>query len=540
MAQDRQPNLRFIAAAAIAALLATPWLVRAEPQSARKAKSHPSASRRPAYGPARQPPSRVKALALTGGGSPEDTMTNYYEDTGAFVSTLDSLGVPIARRRIYFGHAGGRMCHTDSAPEVQRHIRRLRETALRSFPVPPQACAEALDYMGSGDLALDELIGKPGPEGRRQLAPFQAINVETCNYDRTDELKRDQEEGKATPRATLRRIDPSLGDFNGDGRIDVNGDATLANLRQGLNDLKLVRGDHLLLNILDHGMKVRQSRKDGVTATDWRVHLNDGEMLWASDLRALLLEFNQKGVTAHVNVQACFSGGFVRELSRGTETQGAGATCVTSHTSEDLIAYRRDAIFQGTMDAAFQQTLGAFGSQLEALACSMANDPLNKPRTSLDLVVDAGLAAMGAKVGETSALPKGLDGRAGLRENAERVRRAASRYRAPPAERLRENLMRLFQEKFARRLALCMNAPLGPALAIKRNLSSCRTQDQAVDSQIQDLMRSRTGPDFALNVVDRHAYFLKIADELWLKRYKEAICCLAYDLRGGAVPAVCR
>jgi hypothetical protein len=156
---------------------------------------------------------------------------------------------------------------------------------------------------------------------------------------------------------------------------NITGDTSFKNLDQVLNDrlAKIQPGDHILLSITDHGAKIEGS------PTTWQIALDADRFIDDIAVQTILAQFEAKGAIVHLYTNACYDGGF-EHLTLPSTPKQPGA-CVITKSDKDLIGW------SSGIDFAFFPALAKKHNTLSAFACALAQDDMNHPSTSLDVIV---------------------------------------------------------------------------------------------------------------------------------------------------------
>lgn len=321
-------------------------------------------------------------------------------------------------------------------------------------------------------------------------------------------------------------------DFDKDGKSDVQGPATSSGLRSSLRSVlqSAPPGSHLMLNIRGHGISTGRPPVSAVNLG------NPGDSLSANDLKPLLAQLSSKGITVHLDVQACYSGGFT-SLSRVNSAMAP--VCVTADSDSKIVGYGADALIKNTFDVSYQSHFLKYGSQLKAFACSAGADTVNQPNNSLDQVVKRWEKSQSASsLGKFEPVTDLADSNRQMSELATIVNQDDPLYsqRAALISAYKENFLIIMKECSQNRES---------EVALLKGLLSCVQHpeaklDKSSASYIEDFLNQPSGVGYDLTMINHHLRFLKFADLTHLTEYKAAFCCLAYDMRTGEVPHFCK
>jgi hypothetical protein len=422
------------------------------------------------------------SIDITGGEGP-DTLLSFYQSAQQRFTAMKNFGVPEKQRFELFGRKGS-ACYSS----------------------PTAAANEALTQERAAFLAQPNDCSKAAPIFVEFTAP-------------------------STPTLMCSDSKHNVLDLDGDGKTDVT---SIADTKNFLNDINKVisqakKGDHLALNLNDHGQKLPPDY--------WGVGFGDmGDGISVDQLKPLLAKLQAKGVIVHLDVQACYSGGFVA-LS-DSDNQNA-PICTTTSADANVMGYGADALFPTTFDGTYQKNIQQYGNQLQAFACSVAEDSVNRPITTLDQIVNAW---------EKSQPPTSLSNCEPV-SNLAGVQQQVSGFidtigKDDASNAARAALISAYNDTFVKAFASCATDH-NSDVKLVQGLKSCLSDPQAkLDSSLQNLfgtfLNQGTPNDFYLSTINRQLRFLKLASNDQLAKFKNAFCCLSYNMNTGDSPAVCK
>lgn len=435
---------------------------------------------------------RVFTLNVVGGGPDGETLQSFYRIGAAMHRSFKELEIPKNRMILYAGE-GDRKCYS----RIKKQVALDDRSKQVDFSDDLNDCSKAKiliqDFFADDDSEL------------------------VCNQP---------------PAAELLDLD----DFDGDGKKDVRGLATSANVAAAfkglLNPASGPRGgDHLFVNLNDHGSMPSSA------VPDWHIWLGPKkDTLSATTLASELKPFTDRGVIVHLNVEACYSGGF----NKLTDVSGRGATsCVVTDSDAKSIATTIAGGPTETFDLRYAREIGQKRSQLRAFACALGGDADNRPRTSLDFIVEdwEAQAATGA------GLPKcEIQGNlSGLSKQIDKLLESLAQTRMPGDER--GALIKAYKRNFADLVASCARDRKDEqayAQALKRCLKEGKMElDASMANQMLQIVGEDLGEPYDVQMIARHLRFLRNADAVSLSQFRKAFCCLSYDLKTGESPDVC-
>lgn len=433
---------------------------------------------------------RLVSMSLVGGSADDE----FFDDGGtAFNSALRSLG---SNGDVYYGGQDRQgNCYSTYKQTIQLNGQFVPMTSLRTN-FNPQTCSGAGDvvYAMAGMSDVHQKICPPGP---RAVAPG------------------------VQPRGQAR----------GSGMMAL---ATTSSLQPG---------DTFYLNIADHGMLDEKTGR-------WYIGMSDGTNIYADDVKSRIRALAQRGVNVQLSADACFSGGFSREIMNlQTELFQAGGShgrvCATSSQDPNLVGYGSDPILKAGYSEKYFPALQQYQNQLSASACAAGADMINRPTSSLLEYV------RNFNRGRNTPTPASVSDNCDLREFDNSVGRVFQNLEQNMANislrAEREALLADFRElylnplkacwqenqnevRFARQLSQCLDRPTTPP-----------TPDE-LKKYVQDAFGDLSGSRQDFDDVVQYTKFFGdpnvTANDI--NRFKADFCCLARNMRTGALPASCQ
>jgi hypothetical protein len=308
----------------------------------------------------------------------------------------------------------------------------------------------------------------------------------------------------------------------------ISGDSSNKNIEEFLKRMK--KGDHVFIEINGHGLHINTPDFNGLTVALGTAK----EKISAEHLATLVKTLADEGVKVHLSVNACYSGGFNQTISEISSIP-SGAVCTTASVNANTISMIASGKTDTpTFDTVFNQNLATYHNQLQAFACSLAIDNWNNPESTLDLIVR----------GQPLDAPQ-VEARPPCNQNNNSAPAPESIITDTLSEvnkqQLRQDIIASFNNDFVRTLEGCKLRAGGPSL--RSRMAQCLDQVQGnkeFKKDIGDLLKQEAGDDYRKHLVANHLHFLQNADGDKIRRYRDAYCCLRYDLKTGAMPDFCK
>ena len=424
---------------------------------------------------AEKPPS-TWMVGVLGGDDPNSILPNFYNDAQGFLKLSEDFKIPrkntTSLSSSFTGH-GNRYCTKKEAPKARAHNQELKRQLLAKEGEPD--CAPVDEILASliEPSGSIDCVDAPGKMGTRRLTSAKS------------------------------GVHEALGDVRDQGQS----------------------GDHALISLDDHGFQT----PDGSAVT-----LGDNPIS-SYALENELLPLEQKGIWTHLNVIACFGGGF---LPLTTSPLEKGGTCVVSSSNSKRVTYGDDDYVSGLFDGSYYANLGRLGSQLKAFACSTAADPWNLPETSLDQVIADFEQARIEMTKTGCSLPEKNPSGSVIMPFQPVIAFGGK----DEESKLRDDMTELFQKDVVETAKGC-EAAQTEAIQFAKAIVQCLPKTK-LDAETQTFFRDIFAPALAdkrphVKMIEKHLRFLKEADLPALQKYKSAACCLDYDFGTRRSPSIC-
>ncbi len=426
-------------------------------------------------------------IGITGGGGLSNTVENFYIDAGLFYKSAQAIGVKQDRQFMFFGaSAPGQLGYFRETQAEKNSTKQI----INEFRKNTKNCALAAP-----------LFENMKHQGEREYVLNNPLKL-------------------------------NLFDLDANGHSDINGHATWKNFSTALDSVidKAKSGEHLLLNLTDHGSKLETF----VRGEEWVVDLGDkGKYIYLSALKEYLHELQKKGVIVHLNVQACYSGGF-NKLTDSTDLKAG--VCTTSMSDGEQPSYGADQIYSNTFDYLFHEAMAKYHNQLSAFACALAQDAINQPMSSLDDIVRDWKAKQ--TVDHAYCTVTYVDNMGGLKEQI------GSYFSASQKNKFRQKLITAYKKHFVTYVEKCKRKRSDDEI-FRKNLLQCVDDDRAgLNPKLRGYFRAFfsmvAGDDYSLEMINNHVGFLEKAPLNKLSEFKSALCCLSYNLKTRKAPGICQ
>jgi len=428
---------------------------------------------------------RVWAISITGGGEIKDTSVDFHEVAKQFHETYKALGVKDDQLFEYFGQDDETQCYSRKKQSVIEQI----DKSIKAFNADPTNCAKAEPIFKSWSAAV----------------PQETI----CT--------------KSPEKGFIKK---NLADLDDDKKNDIKGPATKENFHGVLATItkSVKKGDHLYFSLRDHGFKLSSS---------WLIQLGDGAGVNITTLRKLFDKLNEIGVVIHLDVQACYSGGFTQGL---TKTTGSAVVCSTASTDPNFLGYGS----VDTFDYLYPQDFRTYGNQLSAFACSFAKDYDNRPYSSLDTVVER----WEQKQQKNEVTIPTCDAVKDLKSLDEQVKEFSKIIDSTESlAKERRELLDAYQESFASVAKKCAK-DRSKGVKFNKDLSACvdktKSLDDSIEQSIKESLNVELGEKYNIQMINRHLRFLKNADAAALNEFRKTFCCLSFEPKSGKMHKMCK
>ncbi len=445
-------------------------------------------------------------LSIVGGDDYRDIFQNFYDD-GVLGRNewMKEFGIPADRRQILFGNKSS-ACFGVTQGLDQERVERMNARLEKNSG----------DCVAIGDY-LQMMMGD------------RATNV-VCDLS-SKQFIADQKKFQPQPARNLL-------DLDGDGENEVTGNSEGPNVKRALEQLmhQTQPGDHVILSMNDHGIKEEGVWKFILPGWDFfkkkRIHLSPKYLKKHFD------QLNANGVTVHLDVEACYSGGFSLQL---TELNLKSPTCVVALADSESPGA---VSASGDFSSFYSKDMKKYGDSLRAFSCALAEDQLNRPNTSLDVIVREWEKKHPAtrECAECGHVSEAM--------NQGPVSRFASRMievfhaATPQSAPLREQLLAAFRENIQKVAIACkptylFSNPEENDKAFNKAVLACLTNDAAIKTQLtppitemlKNYFSSETQTPYVENLLKQHVRFLTEAAPADLDQYKKAMCCLGYNFK---------
>jgi hypothetical protein len=434
-------------------------------------------------------------ITVAGGGSPEKTDVIFYQGMVNLNEAVQSFGVPPTMQKNYFGPSSGPLCYSEQTPEVKNHIQQV----ISQLHANPEDCGPVTEIINS---QLGQFAGGKGQNRVCSQAPADIVK-------------------------NLGRL--------GDNENFISGPANKKEILESLSNVtaaaaKVGGPKHLLLSLSDHGLKTGDEARP-----NWIVGLGDEHSeISVDELQPWLEKLRQAGVVVHLNVDACYSGGFNR-LSVAGKGPGEGSVCSTSVTDENTLSSGSNDPVKNMYSEKFAKNLKKYRNQLQAHACSIGQDSWNRPQSSLDLIVKDWAKQRGKTV---PACP-GATNTGDLKSQLQDLVKIENM-----ADPFRQALAEAYDTQFAKVLIDCVR-DRGEDLALAEEMRAClvagRTRvHPSIIPMVVEALSAQKAQDVDVAQISKDMQFIREADANYLKEFKTSFCCLAYDFKTGDVPSVCK
>jgi hypothetical protein len=462
------------------------------------------------------PPDNLWALGMTGGGGAIATHENFFHGAKEFQSLSSALNIQKNRSFNLFGFQ-------DSS--TGKKVRCYAEDKISP------AAQSAIFTYGS------ELIktGKCQPMADWVLYYLSIAHVQTQVCEDTSN------KSKIDPKAFTGYADRETFESNLNTIVD-----------QGK------KGDHVILKLVDHGFK---GGEDGspikLPHGEWGLQFgSETEILSTKDLDPYIKRLKEKGITAHLVVHSCFSGGFATLTSADSPSAGA---CVTTMAGKNELAKgNTDREHPHSIELTFDRHLAEFGDQLRSHACSLAFDPDNHPITSLDEVIDRSKVLGNHSLGQSNSC-----GSPNLVDSFDGVFTQNDNIASSIQDQYKEELRSVFKKYFVDAYQECTSRKKKPhppdpifghqtefEKTLDQKLKSCLLEKKAsLPNNILEpggayylwflSSKPQSDSDYFAKVVEKHTHFIQTAKMDDLKKYRNALCCLTYNFKTGEHPEIC-
>lgn len=471
----------------------------------------------------------VKVLSLTGGASAMASKRSFYDEAKSLSDATKKWGV--TDKKFLYGPDGREICHTDHSDSIKADMLELRKKALVT-PPEEQTCQQLSGYM------MSDAMGRSGTK----------IKTLTCNRAKESTKTTDLSDYDFLGEPEWKQQN-DLGDF-------VTGAANNSWSGQ-MSTMNLQSGDHFLLSINGTGDRFELKNSAGEVFSsgillsnpagsldrsgDVDTFINSMARVTASDLRLMLQRITLKGVTVHLNVMGDHSGGFVRDFEE--MNRSPNPVCAVSDTDEETFSFENNPLFPNGFRAKFNENLGTYGNQLEAMACSLAEDTVSKAESTLDEVVRqyslSNVNDVPACTPEPFAEADKLAWE--ISQITEVTNKITSSTNFPTSSdaatnELRTKLLKAYQEKFVDRLKSCMKKARWEDRLIRKNVMECQAKLKKTNdilAQYDSWMTDKSPLELNMAAINKHIQFIKGARKADLERYQRAFCCLSFDLSKG-------
>lgn len=423
------------------------------------------------------------SFSIVGGGEAKDTMDSFYENGATkFHNTVNALGINKANQNTLFGRTTNEVCYSKTDEDAKK----AALLSCKAF-MQNKKCEDI-------DPILDVLFGKI----------------------KTNLICHNPAQGT------------SLNDLDKDGKDDIHGASNLFNIEKHFEELlkKASRNDHVLLSLSNHGLYTGESA----------IILGTGDFFSETQLGEWLTKLKNKGVTVHLETFSCYSGGF---NSLTDVSSGSGKICSLADADPNLPGYAADGILiSKTFDGLYYDNLKKYGNQLQAFACSLGADSVNRSNTSLDVIVKKWMdKAKIAKNGFASLnqCPK-IDNLAEVSIQIEKVLKVVN----PSLNR--KKIIQAYNDYFVKTLSGCsLERAEGDELMNSLNKCLYRAKiDEGTADFLKKFLKSARAEKYDLELINQHLSFLNYAPEGDLREYVSAFCCLSYDFKNPTnKPEIC-
>lgn len=316
-------------------------------------------------------------------------------------------------------------------------------------------------------------------------------------------------------------------DFNGDGQNEVDGSSSSVNFEQSLKEIyeKAKSGDHLYINLDDHGLKTDiQGHEDFLIGMG-----DDVDDLYRSELEALL-DAAPEGLTIHLANQVCFGGGFV-DLSKASEA--GSSICSVAMSDRDTYSYGNDVLFPRTYDLVYGKNLEKYGDQLRAHTCSMVQDPLNRPNTSLDSIVRNWLTSEGIP-NNYCPFFKSLENPA---------QQATSIFTQLLKDDSSSKIIDEFKSNILSIVDECSEYNSDDKILLEGMYNCLESEQVMLDEEAKledrDFFERTMGEEYGVELLNDHMIFLLKAPKDKIEEYISSYCCLSFNFKTDKAPDIC-
>ena len=465
--------------------------------------------------------SDIFSFAIHGGGGCQSTQWEFYKELVLFDKKMQNLGVPPDKRLSLFG-----------IEKDGKHILCLAGKRLKD------------EGAGKLETSLNE-FGKTDPDRQcslvKPMLKLALAKPPISSSASEEELAKHDESIFGHP----------LKNLDGKGSM-VSGPSTSQKVEENFRNLTTAMkpGNHIYLNLDDHGAVFdNQMPKELWTDSEvkylpnkkeWIVGLgSEHQTLSVTQLANYLKPLVKNGVVVHVDVNACYSGGF-NEL---TSILG-GHVCVTATSDKERPALGNTTIMTSE------------DSQLHSFACAKAVAVLDKPTSSLDEIVDNWAIRNTVNEMEYSACTTSFQEFSVIANSLKSLSKSNK-------DDLRNKLITLFQNDFLAPYKECLddqkvektkgsiaNTPeQNPSIRFYTKASECVKDGKVsltplesyfIKSELHDWL---SPPEHYVKMpgkeLSKYISFLSKADSASLETFKSAICCLGFNPKTRKYPAVC-
>jgi hypothetical protein len=496
-----------------------------------------------ASGTSAQAEDRIWAISATGGVSPDETHYGMYLDSQAADHFFQDI------KPTYTYELFGRISKNNSPLSCYAN-----PGFVSSLPPDPPELTAAEKTITDGGFkscpkeASNTVLNLTG----QQILDYYNAKVKvpvTCNRQLTS-----QEQAKLGSTITV-TVQPGLEkQTTNPNETDLPAQTgtfltSLAKIKTQIQTAKTANpetSDEVFISMSDHGST---DDSTGAHPTQWRVYFNGiDDYITDADLQKALKSLSDDHIRVHLDVDACFSGGFNHLTKADSDLN---SVCVLTSSDSNTVGVDPVSASNDPNAMTLARAMSSYGNQLQAEACYLAGSKLNVPQSSLDQI------AQNWRAGNPTGVPQ-CPPDASLKDVETQFEDLNSTVAGNSPEKERGDLMNAYRNSFLKTVESCTGVQkntgdfsdqIDNAAGFGAWARACVQQGVIANNpRVQAAMmlfgtvkkiESHIEINYAAQVVGNHLQFLKNAPIDKIREFKRAFCCLSYNFKTHSTPEIC-